>query len=77
MGKIAAPKKIKSSKTCIHYWIVEPANAPTSRGICKYCGCERQFMNSFEKLRSATYAGLMFEEKNALNSKLVDSESSS
>ena len=23
---------------CYHYWIIEIANGPKSRGVCKYCG---------------------------------------
>jgi hypothetical protein len=33
---------------CIHHWIVEPADGPTSRGRCKRCGSERRFSNSTE-----------------------------
>ena len=32
-------------RTCTHYWDIEPVNGPTSRGSCRYCGEERQFMN--------------------------------
>ncbi len=31
---------------CHHYWIIEVANGPTSRGICKYCGEEKEFLNT-------------------------------
>jgi len=30
---------------CHHYWILEKANGPTSRGICKFCGAEKEFDN--------------------------------
>ena len=30
---------------CIHYWIIETAHGPTSMGVCKYCGEEREFAN--------------------------------
>jgi len=32
---------------CHHYWVIEVANGPKSRGRCKYCGATRKFMNSF------------------------------
>jgi len=32
--------------TCHHFWIIESANGPKSRGICKYCGERRDFFNS-------------------------------
>lgn len=31
---------------CRHYWIIEIANGPKSRGVCQYCGEERDFLNS-------------------------------
>jgi hypothetical protein len=31
---------------CRHYWIIEIANGPKSRGVCKYCGESRDFLNS-------------------------------
>ena len=37
----------KTLKSCQHYWIIEPANASTSTGKCKYCGITREFMNNF------------------------------
>lgn len=30
---------------CRHYWIIEKAKGPTSRGQCKYCGIRRDFSN--------------------------------
>lgn len=32
---------------CHHYWVIEVANGPKSRGQCKYCGTTRDFLNSF------------------------------
>jgi hypothetical protein len=31
---------------CHHYWIIEIANGPKSRGVCKYCGETREFFNA-------------------------------
>ena len=30
-----------------HYWIIEAADGPTSKGACKICGEERSFTNQF------------------------------
>lgn len=35
---------------CHHYWIIEAANGPRSRGRCKYCGEIRDFHNSITDL---------------------------
>lgn len=31
---------------CRHYWVIEVANGPKSRGVCQYCGESRDFLNS-------------------------------
>ena len=31
--------------TCHHYWLIERAQGPNSRGECKYCGIRREFSN--------------------------------
>jgi len=38
------PPRTKT-KTCVHHWIIEPANGPECKGSCKYCGEERNFIN--------------------------------
>lgn len=35
------------SEECRHYWVIEPARGPVSRGICKRCGAEKEFQNIF------------------------------
>ncbi|MDY6893123.1 MAG: hypothetical protein SVO26_05340 [Chloroflexota bacterium] len=30
---------------CVHHWIIESPEGPTSKGVCKYCGEERVFQN--------------------------------
>jgi len=32
---------------CHHFWVIEVANGPTSQGVCKYCGEEKEFLNAF------------------------------
>ena len=36
---------------CTHYWIIESAKGPSSKGICNFCGTTKVFDNSipFEK----------------------------
>lgn len=34
-----------SRRTCHHYWIIEVPEGPTSRGVCKFCGEEKEFDN--------------------------------
>ena len=41
-------------KSCRHYWNIEAATGPISRGICKICGEEREFLNSWS---SSSYMG--------------------
>lgn len=33
---------------CCHYWIIETAKGPISKGVCKYCGEEKEFFNSWQ-----------------------------
>jgi len=35
---------------CIHYWLIEPAAGPTSSGVCRFCGAQREFHNTFPEL---------------------------
>ena len=35
-----------SEDQCHHYWIIEIANGPKSKGVCKYCGETRHFLNA-------------------------------
>ena len=38
-------KSPTKSPTCVHHWLIEEANGPTSNGRCKKCGAERTFPN--------------------------------
>ena len=33
-------------KSCAHHWMIEPANGPTSRGVCRMCDRIRSFTNA-------------------------------
>jgi len=39
-------EKITARDTCGHHWKIEEAQGPTSRGVCKLCGMEREFLNT-------------------------------
>ena len=42
--------------TCCHHWIIEMANGPISRGMCRNCFESREFKNSvFDIERDANY----------------------
>jgi hypothetical protein len=32
-------------RECIHYWVIETPQGPTSMGRCKYCGATSEFKN--------------------------------
>jgi hypothetical protein len=32
---------------CRHHWIIDSAEGPLSKGVCKHCGAENYFHNSF------------------------------
>lgn len=32
-------------QTCTHFWIIQNANGPVSRGVCRHCGVTREFKN--------------------------------
>jgi hypothetical protein len=36
---------------CRHYWFIEKATGPISRGECKYCGTRKDFSNFIPDLR--------------------------
>ncbi len=52
----SSPQETMDSKICCHfcchYWVIESPSGPTSKGICKLCGCESEFINVFDDLRS-------------------------
>lgn len=35
-----------NEKSCKHHWLIEPPSGPTSRGVCKLCGAEKEFNNA-------------------------------
>ena len=49
-----APVAVEGPETprCAHYWIIEPASGPISRGVCQICMEARDFQNSVEAAES-------------------------
>ena len=33
---------------CHHHWLIDSVGGPTSKGVCRLCGAERQFKNYLE-----------------------------
>ena len=34
------------TQECQHHWLIEAADGPVSRGVCKLCQLVREFMNT-------------------------------
>jgi len=39
---------LTETPTCIHRWVIETPNGEMSRGVCRYCGAEKEFPNAAE-----------------------------
>ena len=39
-------ENVVDKNQCHHYWEIEVANGPKSRGVCRICGESRDFFNS-------------------------------
>ena len=37
-----------NSQTCQHQWIIDMPSGPSSKGVCRQCGEEKDFMNYIE-----------------------------
>lgn len=35
----------KLQESCVHHWVIETPQGPTSQGVCKKCGLVREFCN--------------------------------
>jgi hypothetical protein len=40
------PEETRDENACNHFWVIEIANGPRSRGKCKFCGEVKVFYNS-------------------------------
>ena len=61
------PEKPAKESNCRHYWVIEDAGGPTSRGVCKFCGAEKEFLNSWPDSRSKEQNTRLFELPNLLD----------
>ena len=50
----ALPVSPANNPTHVHHWLIEEANGPLSRGICKTCGELRAFRNWIEEIDFAS-----------------------
>ena len=52
MKSVAQEKNILKPQTkqkqCVHHWIIESPDGPTSFGICKKCGLVKEFLNNWQ-----------------------------
>lgn len=55
----------KQQASCVHHWIIESPNGRESRGVCKHCGLQKEFVNSTESV--------MWEQTNTIRNDLRDS----
>ena len=62
---------------CHHYWVIESASGPTSRGVCKLCGAVKGFSNRFPDTRWEGDASLLFELVSARNTEGGEKEGES
>jgi len=42
-----ARKSAAQETACVHFWEIEPAVGPVSKGVCRRCGAVREFRNFF------------------------------
>jgi hypothetical protein len=51
--------------TCIHHWLIEPATGPVSRGVCKFCGEQKDFFNILDEFQTNEEISVRSEEKDS------------
>ena len=42
-----AAATVEKQGVCRHHWVIEDAESPASRGICRLCGAHKYFPNYF------------------------------
>ena len=45
---VALAEEVNALSQCRHHWIIETANGPVSRGMCRICQETREFRNSID-----------------------------
>ena len=44
-GSVAVARDGPEAPACAHYWVIETANGPLSRGVCQVCREVKEFKN--------------------------------
>ena len=47
---VTQPEAARKKSRCRHHWLIESPHGPTSMGICKLCGAQKEFRNSASDL---------------------------
>ena len=48
---VEAVEREEETRQCGHHWLIDSPGGPTSKGVCRLCGIERQFRNYLESAR--------------------------
>ena len=40
--------EVLEAPTCLHQWMIGPPAGPSSKGVCRLCGEEKEFQNYIE-----------------------------
>ena len=44
-----APEATQKRSACLHHWVIDPPKGRVSKGTCRSCGEERDFLNYAER----------------------------
>lgn len=44
----AVKNPLLETDACVHSWLIEPPNGPSSIGRCLHCPAQREFLNSIQ-----------------------------
>ena len=76
-NKIKAAEVAVAKDKCHHYWIIESAGGRTSKGVCKLCGTEKKFYNSWPYLKVNRQSGQLPEPAEPLDNELDEEQGDS
>lgn len=66
--------KVESRDECVHYWLIDSPHGPISRGVCRFCGAEKEFSNSPPEFMLSRRQNTNLEELPALGESEVNGE---
>lgn len=70
-------EQVLAKDQCHHYWLIESAKGPTSRGTCKICGTTKDFFNAIPEAEpNAVKRHVAFREMPELTLDSTGSQSS-